>query len=54
MADLKPIIAKAANGQPLTRDEAREAFDIMMSGEATPSPDRRLPDGAAGARRDRG
>jgi anthranilate phosphoribosyltransferase len=37
MADLKPHIAKAANGQPLTRAEAREAFNVMMSGEATPS-----------------
>ena len=37
MAELKPLIAKAANGQALTRAEAREAFDIMMSGEATPS-----------------
>ena len=37
MADLKPHIARAANGQPLTRAEAREAFNVMMSGEATPS-----------------
>lgn len=37
MAELKPLIAKAANGEALTRDEAREAFDILMSGEATPS-----------------
>ncbi len=37
MAELKPFIAKAANGLALTREEAREAFDIMMSGEATPS-----------------
>jgi anthranilate phosphoribosyltransferase len=37
MSDLKPLIAKAANGQPLTRAEARQAFDILMSGEATPS-----------------
>ena len=37
MADLKTHIAKAANGQPLTRAEARDAFDVMMSGEATPS-----------------
>src|SRR5689334_6307459 len=37
MADLKPLIAKAANGQALTRAEAREAFAILMSGEATPS-----------------
>ncbi len=37
MAELKPFIAKAANGQALTRQEAREAFGIIMSGEATPS-----------------
>ncbi len=37
MADMKPLIAKAANGTPLTRDEARDAFNIMMSGDATPS-----------------
>lgn len=37
MSDLKPLIAKAANGQSLTREEARTAFDILMSGEATPS-----------------
>ncbi len=37
MSDLKPLIAKAANGQPLTRAEAREAFTILMSGEATPA-----------------
>lgn len=37
MADLKPILAKAAGGAPLSREESREAFNIMMSGEATPS-----------------
>jgi anthranilate phosphoribosyltransferase len=37
MTDLKPLIAKAANGQALTREEARDAFDVLMSGEATPS-----------------
>jgi anthranilate phosphoribosyltransferase len=37
MADLKHLIGKVANGQPLTRAEARQAFDILMSGEATPS-----------------
>src|SRR5689334_15735674 len=37
MADLKPLIAKAANGQALTRAEARDAFDVLMSGDATPS-----------------
>jgi anthranilate phosphoribosyltransferase len=35
--DLKGLIAKAASGQPLTRDESARAFDRMMSGEATPS-----------------
>ncbi len=37
MSDLKALIAKAANADALTRDEAKTAFDIMMSGEATPS-----------------
>jgi anthranilate phosphoribosyltransferase len=35
--DLKGLIAKAASGQALTRDESASAFDRMMSGEATPS-----------------
>ncbi|MCQ0988481.1 anthranilate phosphoribosyltransferase [Jiella marina] len=34
---LKPFIAKAADGQSLTREEAVAAFQVMMSGEATPS-----------------
>ena len=37
MADMKPLIAKAASGVPLSRIEARDAFNIMMSGDATPS-----------------
>ena len=37
MSELKPIIAKAADGKPLSREEARTAFGIMMSGDATPS-----------------
>jgi anthranilate phosphoribosyltransferase len=37
MSELKPIIAKAADGKPLSREEARTAFNIMMSGDATPS-----------------
>ena len=37
MADMKPLIAKAASGVSLSRDEARDAFNIMMSGDATPS-----------------
>jgi anthranilate phosphoribosyltransferase len=35
--DLKSLIAKVATGASLTRDEAANAFDRMMSGEATPS-----------------
>ncbi|MEO1066728.1 MAG: anthranilate phosphoribosyltransferase [Pseudomonadota bacterium] len=37
MADLKPLIARVANGESLSREMAKEAFDIMMSGDATPS-----------------
>ena len=37
MADLKLLIGKCAGGQSLTREEARTAFDVLMSGEATPS-----------------
>jgi anthranilate phosphoribosyltransferase len=36
-ADFKSLIAKVATGAPLTREEATDAFDRMMSGEATPS-----------------
>ncbi|MEM7745083.1 MAG: anthranilate phosphoribosyltransferase [Pseudomonadota bacterium] len=34
--DIKSLIGKAADG-PLTREEAAHCFDIIMSGEATPS-----------------
>jgi anthranilate phosphoribosyltransferase len=37
MNELKSFIAKAATGASLTREEAREAFGILMSGEATPA-----------------
>ena len=37
MAELKPLIAKVAAGERLSVDEAKDAFDVMMSGEATPS-----------------
>lgn len=37
MPDLKPFVAKAATGEALNRDDARAAFEIIMSGEATPS-----------------
>ncbi|MER8898758.1 anthranilate phosphoribosyltransferase [Mesorhizobium sp. M0676] len=36
MSALKTHIAKVATGTGLTFDEAREAFDIIMSGDATP------------------
>ncbi|MBS9720434.1 anthranilate phosphoribosyltransferase [Tianweitania sp. BSSL-BM11] len=37
MADLKTYIGKAAQGTALSFDEAKHAFDIIMSGQATPS-----------------
>ena len=37
MTDLKQLLAIAATGQALTEDQAEAAFDIMMSGNATPS-----------------
>jgi anthranilate phosphoribosyltransferase len=35
--DLKGLIGLAAQGKSLTRSQAEEAFNIMMSGEATPA-----------------
>ncbi|TBW37044.1 anthranilate phosphoribosyltransferase [Siculibacillus lacustris] len=37
MTDLKALIGKAATGASLSREEARTAFDVMMSGAATPA-----------------
>ena len=37
MKDLKSFIATVATGATLSREEARQAFDVVMSGEATPS-----------------
>lgn len=37
MSRFKELIARVAEGQPLTTDEAHEAFTIMMSGDATPA-----------------
>lgn len=37
MSDLKPFLAKVANGETLDRDAARAAFGIIMDGGATPS-----------------
>ncbi|TIO48505.1 MAG: anthranilate phosphoribosyltransferase, partial [Mesorhizobium sp.] len=36
MSALKTYIAKVATGTALSFEEAREAFDIIMSGDATP------------------
>src|SRR3954465_729571 len=36
-ADMKSFLSKAAARQPLTREEAEAAFNIIMSGEATPT-----------------
>jgi len=37
LKDIKQLIAKAADGASLSTEEAERAFDIMMSGDATPS-----------------
>ncbi len=37
MAEFKSFIAKVAEGNTLSADEAAQAFSIMMSGEATPA-----------------
>ncbi|HVY57625.1 MAG TPA: anthranilate phosphoribosyltransferase [Xanthobacteraceae bacterium] len=37
MLELKALLGKVATGAALSREEAAEAFDRMMSGEATPS-----------------
>lgn len=37
MADFKALINRVAGGNVLGREEARAAFDVMMSGEATPA-----------------
>ncbi|MCZ8124719.1 MAG: anthranilate phosphoribosyltransferase [Magnetospirillum sp.] len=37
MTQLKALIARAADGHALTQPEAEQAFDIMMSGNATPA-----------------
>jgi anthranilate phosphoribosyltransferase len=37
VSDLKPLIAIAAVGRALDESQAEQAFDILMSGDATPS-----------------
>src|SRR5260370_15226809 len=37
ISDLKPLLAQVAAGRTLSEGEAEAAFDIIMSGNATPS-----------------
>jgi anthranilate phosphoribosyltransferase len=37
LLDMKTLIGAAAGGTPLSQDQAERAFDIMMSGDATPA-----------------
>src|SRR5690348_11903325 len=37
VGDLKPLLGKVATGRSLSEGEAEAAFDIIMSGDATPS-----------------
>ena len=37
MSDLRPLLARVALGERLSQDEAEAAFEIIMSGGATPS-----------------
>jgi anthranilate phosphoribosyltransferase len=37
MESFKPYLAKVATGAALTREEARSAFDALLSGEVTPA-----------------
>ncbi|KAA0970480.1 anthranilate phosphoribosyltransferase [Aureimonas fodinaquatilis] len=34
---IKPFLATVANGTPLSREESRAAFSVLMSGDATPA-----------------
>src|SRR6201993_325260 len=37
MGDLKALLGRLANGERLSQGDSERAFDIMMSGNATPS-----------------
>ena len=37
MTDLKPFITKVSEQETLSQADASAAFDIMMSGDATPA-----------------
>ena len=34
---MRPLLARAATGAPLSEDEAEKAFTVIMSGQATPA-----------------
>ena len=36
--DLKAILAEVATGEKLNEKQAEQAFNVLMSGQATPSP----------------
>ncbi len=36
-ASMKPVLARLAGGETLTRAEARGAFELIMNGLATPA-----------------
>src|ERR671917_1853444 len=37
MESFKPYLSKVATGASLSREEARDAFDMLLSGEVTPA-----------------
>ena len=37
MSTLKPVLARLARGETLSEDESEDAFNLVMSGEATPA-----------------
>jgi len=51
--DLRSLLALVAAGRSLAEAEAEAAFDIIMSGDATPSQMGGFFDGVARARRNR-
>ena len=53
MEEMKPFLAKVAEGVPLSQQEASAAFDIILSGKRHACPDGGAVDGASPARRNR-
>ena len=48
MSTFKDLIAKVADGHDLSPDEAREAFEVILSGLRNAVAAGRVPDGPAG------